>query len=256
MLSALLVLLAAASPADPPDAPAASALARGDALHDAFDDEGARREYEQALALEPESTAARLRLAHALNDIAGEGRGPKALVERALRLADEALATRPDLAEAHYWRAASLANLIPFRPGPEKVRLSRQLEAAAQRATELDPGLAPAYAVLGIMYRELAGVSGFVRGLANVALGGLPKGSLLDADGLLRAAVVLDPEDPFFRFQLALTLEARGLEEDAVAELERALALADRELRDRRNRAEAEARLARLRGAADIAGTR
>jgi hypothetical protein len=253
MLPAVLVLLVAASPADPA---AASALDRGDALHAAFDYEGARREYEQALAVEPESAVTRLRLAHALNDLAGEGRGPKALVERALRLSDEALAAEPELARAHYWRAASLANLIPFRPGPEKVRLSRQLEAAAQRATELDPRLAPAYAVLGIMYRELAGVSGFVRGIASVALGGLPKGSLLDADGLLRAAVVLDPEDPFFRYQLALTLEARGLEEDAAAELERSLALAERELRDRRNRSDAEARLARRRGAADGAGTR
>ena len=85
-----------------------------------------------------------------------------------------------------------------------------------------------------------------MRGIAQAALGGLPKGTLDDAEWLLRAAVALDPDDPFHRYQLALTLEKQGRLEDAAAQLERALALPDREARDRRTRADAEARLRRL----------
>ena len=123
---------------------------------------------------------------------------------------------------------------------------ARRIDESAKRATELDPCLAPAYAVLGITYRELSSVGGFVRGLAQAALGGLPKGTLADSEGLLRAAVALDPDDPFNRYQLALTLEKQGRPLEAAAELERALARPDREARDRRNRADAEARLRRL----------
>ena len=53
-------------------------------------------------------------------------------------------------------------------------------------------------------------------------------------------------DDPFNRYQLALTLEKQGRPLEAAAELERALARPDREARDRRKRADAEARLRRL----------
>ena len=116
----------------------------------------------------------------------------------------------------------------------------------AKRATELDPCLAPAYAVLAITYRELSSLGGFVRGVARAALGGLPKGTLEDSEWLLRAAVALDPDDPFHHYQLALTLEKQGRPREAADQLERALALTDREARDRRNRADAALRRRRL----------
>ena len=251
--------LASPAPAAPPAAAAAEALARGDARHSEFDYDAARREYEQAVALEPGGYDARARLAHVLNDLGGERpAAARPLFEEALRLSDALVRDAPERAEGHYWRAASLANLMTFRSGPEKVKASREIEAAALRATELDPCLAPAYAALAITYRELAGVGGLVRALASAALGGLPRGSMEDAEGLLRAAVALDPRDPFARYELARTLETRGRREEAIAELERSLGLPDREARDRRNRVEATARLARLRaaGTANGAGER
>jgi tetratricopeptide (TPR) repeat protein len=142
--------------------------------------------------------------------------------------------------------AAALGNLTPFLSGPGKVRAARRIEESATRAAELDPCLASAYAVLAITYRELSSLGGLVRGIAQAALGGLPKGTLDDSEWLLRAAVALDPDDPFNRYQLALTLEKAGRRGDAAAELQRALARPDREARDRRNRADAEARLRRL----------
>jgi tetratricopeptide (TPR) repeat protein len=262
-LLALALLLA--GPTAPDVAPAAmEALARGDARHAAFDYEAARREYEQALAVAPGELEARVRLAHVLNDLATErlatpqarrqgdagrdARAPaRALLEEALALADGIARDAPERPEGHYGRAESLAGLMPFYSGPEKVRASRQLAAAARQAFARDPCFTPAYTVLAITLRELAGLGGFVRSVAGAALGGLPEGSLADAVDLLRAAIVIDPGDPFPRYQLALTLEAQRRAAEAVPHLEEVLCLPEREARDRRNREDAARRLERLR---------
>lgn len=233
---------------------AAAALARGDAAHAALDYGAARREYDRARALEPASVEARARLIHVLNDL-GEAAAAarreaeaRALLEEALAIAEALQRDAPDRPEGHYSLAATLGNLTPHLSGPGKAGAARRIDASARRATELDPCLAPAYAVLGITYRELSSLGGFVRGIAQAALGGLPKGTLDDSEWLLQAAVALDPGDPFTRYQLALTLEKQGRLEAAAAQLERALALPDREARDRRNRADAGARLRRWGG--------
>ena len=173
-------------------------------------------------------------------------RRARALFEQALALAEGLQRDVPGRPEGHYALAAALGNLTPFLSGPEKVRAARRIEEAAKRATELDPCLAPAYAVLAITYRELSSLGVLVRGVARAALGGLPKGTLEDSEWLLRAAVALDPDDPFNHYQLALTLEKEGRPEEAAAQLVRALALPDREARDRRNRADAALRRRRL----------
>lgn len=250
----MLALLLASCVAQPaPAVPeAAAALARGDAAHAALDYGAARREYEQALALEPAGIEGRSRLAHVLNDLGeekaaqGDEAEARAILETALAIAEGLQGEAPDRPEGHHAVAATLGALTPFLSGPGKVGAARRIDESARSATELDPCLAPAYAVLGITYRELSSLGGFVRGIAQAALGGLPKGTLADSEGLLRAAVALDPDDPFNRYQLALTLEKQGQSVEAAAELERALARPDREARDRRNRPDAEARLRRL----------
>ena len=261
---AIVVLLVAQGP--PAGTDTATAIVRGDAAHAAFDLEGARREYAHALAIEPASVEAGARLAHVTNDLGEDARAratdarrrgdeagaeraeaeARALFEQALALAVDLQRDAPGRPEGHYALAATLGNLTPFFSGPEKVRAARRIDEAAKRATELDPCLAPAYAVLAITYRELSSLGGFVRGVARAALGGLPKGTLEDSEWLLRAAVALDPDDPFNHYQLALTLEKEGRPEEAAAQLGRALALSDREARDRRNRADAAARRRRL----------
>jgi tetratricopeptide (TPR) repeat protein len=175
--------LARAAPAAPG---AAAALARGDAAHAAFDYAAARGEYERALALDPAGVEARSRLAHVLNDL-GEAQAAvrreaeaRALYEEALGIAERLRSDAPDRPEGHYAVAATLGNLTPLLSGPGKVRAARRIDEAAKRASGLDPCLAPAYAVLGITYRELSSLGGFVRGIARAALGGLPGGTLAD----------------------------------------------------------------------------
>ncbi len=248
-----LVLAACIGPPPSPPDEARAALARGDAAHAAFDSAAARAAYEQALALDPAGVEARARLAHVLGDLgeaaaaAGRADEARALHERALAVAESLATDVPERPEGHLAVATALGSLVPFLSGTGKVSAARRIDASARRATELDPCLAPAYALLGITLRELSSVGGFARGVARAVLGGLPEGDLEDAEWLLRAAVALDDGDPFLHYQLALTLERRGDPAGAVRHLERALALPDREARDRRSRADADARLARLR---------
>jgi tetratricopeptide (TPR) repeat protein len=243
-------------------------MAEGDACHATWDYEAALEAWEKALEVAPDPSAVRLRLADVLNDIGqsneaaaaaaraeGDEDRARALAEAAEqpfeRARDLAVALReawPDRPEGPYWYAVSLANLASSRSGPEKVGLAGEIDAATRRAIALDPCFAPAWAALGVATREVARVGWLVRGLARATLGGLPPASLEDAEGTLRAAVALDPTDPFAFYQLALTLEARDETAEAVSALERALALPDREERDRRDRRDAESRLRRLRG--------
>jgi hypothetical protein len=175
---AFLVLLVAQGP--PAGSDAAAAIARGDTAHAAFDLEGARGEYAGALAIEPASVEAGARLAHVTNDLGEDARAhatdtrrrgdeagteraeaeARALFEQALALAEGLQRDAPGRPEGHYALAATLGNLTPFLSGPEKVRAARQIDEAARRATELDPCLAPAYAVLAITYRELSSLGG------------------------------------------------------------------------------------------------
>jgi len=235
-------------PGDPPCPEYREALSEGAERQDAFDDAGAAAAFERALGLDPEAVEARLALAQVLNAQGESATGPEAeaFFERALRFAEALRATRPDEPESHYWVAATNANLIAFRDGPEKVRLSREIEAAARRALAIDPCFVPAYAVLGITYRELSGLGWFVRGIASGLFGGLPKGSLEDSERLLGVAIELDPDDPFVRYQLALTLERRKKPREAMAQLQQVLELPPRTARDLRLQSEAVGRLARL----------
>ena len=258
-----LLLVSCFAPAVPATPEVAAAVARGDVAHATFDHLGARREYERALALDPADFRARGRLSHVIDDLGEDAREEaagarrrgdeaggvradrraRALFEDALAIAEGLRRDRPDRPEGHSAVAASLGHLTPFLSGPGKVGAARRIDEAARRATDLDPCLAPAYAVLAITYRELSSLGGFVRGVARATLGGLPSGTLEDSEWLLRAAVALEPHDPFNHYQLALTLEKAGRPGEAAAQLERALALPDREARDRRNRADAALRL-------------
>jgi len=246
----MLVWLAAgdASPAAEGCPEYRAALAEGEEREASFDDLAAAAAYRHALLLDPEAVEARIGLARALNAIGEAEAGPEAAgrFERARRLAEGLRELRPDEPDGHYWVAASLGNLVSLRDGPEKVRLAREIDAAARRALSIDPCFAPAYVVLGISYRELSGLGWFVRGIAGGLFGGLPKGGIEDAERLLRLAVDLDPDDPFARYQLALTLERRKRPREAMAQLREAIDRPPRAVRDVRLQAEAMGRLARL----------
>lgn len=84
------------------------------------------------------------------------------------------------------------------------------MEQYARKAIQLNPRLARAYAVLGIFYREVAGLNWFERAFASTLAYGLPEATYEDSEKMLLKAIELDPSSLFAHYQLALTYEKTG----------------------------------------------
>jgi len=155
----------------------------------------------------------------------------RALLERGLTLAEQAVTADDGDAKAHFavvcnlgremeFRGVSLGSLIALR------RLRREID----RTLELAPDYADALLAKGAL----------LWGLPRL-LGGDPE----EAERLMRAALEVDPNYLGAHLTLARTLAERGDREMARAEAERALALANRKA-DARAAEDAKALLARL----------
>lgn len=218
----------------------------GQARHDAFDLPGALSACQEAHALETTGFEALACLAHIHNDIgvnAPRNEQPPHFV-KGMALSAEMQRRYPNEAIAHLWAAASAGNLALLRGGKEKVRLARDFEKNSQRAIALDPSLAAAYVGLGIYYREVASLGWFLRKFAAIFAGGLPRGTKEDSARMLEKAVALAPKDVFANYQLALTYEALDRKRDAARQYRIALEQPVVEVRDNANKAEARRRLA------------
>jgi tetratricopeptide (TPR) repeat protein len=223
-------------------------LARGEALHRAFSYPESAREFEAAHRLNPERFVPLERLCHVYNDLGhgASGRAAESFYERAAAHAEALRQRFPDRAEGHFWVAAGYGNLALFKGGRDKVRLARGVEASARQAIALDPGYAPAYVALGIYYRELAELSWVLRAFAKLLVGGLPKATREDSEAVLRKAVELDPGSVLARYQFGLTLRSLDRDAEAADQFRVLVALPPAEAQDRRNQADAEALLKRM----------
>jgi tetratricopeptide (TPR) repeat protein len=248
----------AAAPDGPPASTAGSVVApspeaarhvtRGKELHDAFDYAEAAREFEEAHRLAPDGFEALEWLCHVYNDLGhgASGSEAEAFYRKAADYAEALRRGHPHRAEGYFWVAAGYGNLALFKGGRDKVRLARDVEENAKKAIALDPDYAPPYVALGIFYREVAELSWVLRAFAKMLYGGLPKGTREDSEEMLRRAVELDPTDVLARYQLGLTLLSRDRDEDAAGEFRAVLALPVAEAEDRKDQADARARLERL----------
>lgn len=113
---------------------------------------------------------------------------------QALTMADRAIAADPNSAWAHLSKAAAAGRAALLTgSNKESLRLSRQIKDHADRAIELDSGLAPAYYVRGVWHSEVADLGVFKRVVVKTVYGGLPEASLEQATEDLRRAVELEP---------------------------------------------------------------
>ncbi|GIW43612.1 MAG: hypothetical protein KatS3mg077_0894 [Candidatus Binatia bacterium] len=156
------------------------------------------------------------------------------LYEEGLRLAEAALALDDRNADAHFARFATKGRLLLLDgayPNPwNLVGIQRDLD----RALELNPNHADAWAAKGGLYRQLPRLLG---------------GSERKAEECLTKAISLEPEHAVgARVELAQLYFDRGERERAVALLRTAIAIAERDGKARQ-RNEAQALLERYVGA-------
>jgi tetratricopeptide (TPR) repeat protein len=229
-----LVLAAAIAPARAQGPAEAAAL--GDRRMAEGSTESAIEAYRAGIVGRPDDPELLWKTARALSNLADETpgeAGDEARMEEAVELSRRAVRFGPTISRTHTTLAASLGKLALFRGGRRKVELAREVGREARKAAELDPRDFAPFAVLGVLERELATLNPLLRGFASALFGGLPDASLERSAALLERSVRLGPAYVAPHLELARTYVEMDREEEARAELQRALAARPTERLDR-----------------------
>jgi tetratricopeptide (TPR) repeat protein len=206
-----------------------SALSAGDQAVGQFDLTKAVAAYQEAIKLDPKSYEATWKLARAYADKATLASGnpgeQKKLCVAAERLAREAVRLNPDDSKGHVYLAIAVGKLALYLGGKQKVELSKEVKAEAEKAIELNPKEDTAYHVLGIWHREMAELNWVLKKFAELLYGRFPSASLEQATANLRKATELAPNVVAHHVELGITLADARQWNEADKELEHALAM-------------------------------
>jgi len=243
LLCALGLALVLHAPAATPD----DALAQGDEAYARFDNEAALRFYERAALDRPRDAEVWWRVARAQSDVgsaleATDADAAREHYRRGEEAARRAVALDPRSANAHFFVAVCLGRLALFEGGKTKIRLSKEVEAEAERALELDPCHDGAWHVLGRWNYGIATLSWILKAFAKVIYGGVPPGASVEK------AIECDPTRPMHHLEYARALVKLGRYEEARAELRKCLQLPRVQWDDPVNKAEAARMLEDIRG--------
>ncbi|MCI5130007.1 MAG: hypothetical protein D3904_00405 [Candidatus Electrothrix sp. EH2] len=210
-------------------------ILRGDTSYRQFDNINALSYYKKALEVQPDNFDCLIKVNRAYNDI-GEDVSPEKsepYYEPAVQQAEKLQRMFPEKAESYYWLAVSYGNLALLRGSKEKVKLSEKVERNIQKAITLHPNYADAYVVLGIFYKEVAGLNSFLKAFARLFFGKLPDGTYEDAARSFKKAIRLRTSRPIYTyFHLGRTYEHLNKPEQAKSIYFKALKFPETDHRD------------------------
>ncbi len=203
-------------------------IAAGDSAYVRGDFGAASHAYVAALELRPKDFGALWRLARLESEHSEDASGSsqRKLLLVSVEHAREAVAAAPDSALGHVWLAVALGRQA-LKEGPKtQLVLSREIKAETDRAIAIDPSIGRAWHVLALWNRRLASLNFMERGVANVVLGGVPKGaSMENAERDLEKAIALEPGYVNHHLELGRTFVQLKRWPEARKELERAVSL-------------------------------
>lgn len=231
---------------------AAEQIALGDQDHAALHIASALSHYRAALAIDSTNYDALTKAAHEAVDLGEFNPSPDARAElyrSAEQYARRAVAANPNDAEGHFELARALGRNAQTKGTREKIKYAREVRSEALATLKLAPNHAGALHILGEWNAEVMRLSGFSRMIAKNFLGGqiFGEASWDNAQKYLEAAVAAEPERITHRLDLGAVYADRGEKAKAIEQYEFIASAPVRDFNDPSYKAEAAARLQKLR---------
>ncbi len=196
-----------------------------------------------AVQANPGDYPAQWNLARVLIDLgnleADSGR-KQALYEEAVTHARAAVALEPGDTWGHHYLAASVGKLALTVGGKQKIELSKEVRAEAEKAIACDANNDRSHHILGRWNREVAHLSPVLKLAAKVVYGGVPQGASDEkAVAEFKEAIRINPQHVNHHLELGITYMEMKQFDAAIVEFESALALPDTDPNDAQYKVEA-----------------
>jgi tetratricopeptide (TPR) repeat protein len=217
------------------DSEVASIIKKGDALEAKIATQAALDTYLAGEKAAPQNAELLRRIAREYSELMAdtESNGKKReLGEKALGYAKRAVDAEPQNAKAQLAAAICYGRLALLLDNKTKIAYSKLVKEHADKSRALDPNDDLTYHVLGAWNYELAILNPFMRGLAKLIYGDIPHASLEDAAEDFRHAIKLNPQRLANHVELGRTYAAMGKKTEAREELQRGLAMPNRQKDD------------------------
>ena len=214
---------------------AAELVEKGKAFERKFQDRDALPLYLVAEKLEPKDSGILVRIARQYRYLMTDASAKQDKLRFgyiALDYSRRAAAAAPHDCGAQLATAMTLGKMLPYLPTKEQIAASPRIKESVDKALALNPNDDTAWHILGRWNRVLADVNTVKRALAQVIYGGLPKGSIDEAERDMKKAIELNPNRLMHYIELGRIYAQMGRKEDARQFINKGLTMPDAEKDD------------------------
>jgi tetratricopeptide (TPR) repeat protein len=229
-----------------------SLLKEGDEYSRKFDNYNAVKKYEQAYSLAQDDFEVLCKLAKGYNDLGEElvnlkkNSEAEAIINKAVNTAEKLQKKYPGKGQTYTYLAWSYGNIAMFKGNKEKIKYTNKIGENGRKAIKMNPGDPIPYLIMGIFYRELAGLSWVERAFANTFLGHVPEGSYEDSEKMFKKALQINPNAITVMYNLSKTYRKMDRKNEETALLHKLLNTSNTDYRDKYSKAKAKQRLAEI----------
>lgn len=147
----------------------------------------------------------------------------------AKQYAVKALKINPNDAESNFVMAVAMGRMALISGTKDKIAASRDIKKYADLALKFNPNHAGAWHVLGKWNYKMANLNFAEIAVANTLFGGIPPGATEDeAIRCYNKAIALDPTYILYQLNLAEVYNSKGMKDQAMEILKKAMALPPR----------------------------
>ncbi len=204
--------------------------------------------YLKAEALDPKNPDILIKIAKQYGDLMPslKDKARKEASLKSLQYSRKAVEIAPKSSDSHLALALSLGKNTEFLGNREKLEASREIKSAAEKALKLNPKSDYAHHMLGRWHQQIADIGGATRVLAKIIYGGIPKGSYEEALDHFKKAREINSKRLIHQIEYGRTLAMMGREDEARREIEKGLAMPNREADDAESKSRGQATLKKL----------